>query len=305
MNSFYTQQYQPPFSAPQQNLHYIYQPYPSYTPKRMELPINWITTGQPLPSAAIHIRSAPPTQPEVPAFKDLTQNFAIVEILDVWVNDGSVLIEQNSTMPLAPPTLFPQLSDPAFLLEKDEPKLVPMAPPKMEFHLSDPSFLLETPFAEQSECTDSGSTSSGELVQKTPTEQNSMMPVAPLIVDQQDHDESELPKVQTPPAVNSNEWSEVGTVSKQRKKRKTIEPGNVYRTKRSVKVTKHEHPLSHEVWTVSRGIDMEVTEVNGKRASVYCVVEYWSKYQNKTLESPRRKQIHGWITVRDFNGWVL
>jgi len=105
-------------------------------------------------------------------------------------------------------------------------------------------------------------------------------------------------------------------VTRRRKPRKTIEAGKFYKTKRFVKVTKKEDPFHfgeakrrerdpNEVWTVRTGVEMEVLEVQGKRAYVYCVVEFWSKYQDRTRDAPRQKEVEGWISLKDGKGWVL
>jgi len=341
MSSFYTQQYQTPhvanhnmshFVGPQYNLWGGWQqatpvylaPAPGYVIAPKQLPPDWITTRQPLPSAS-HRLSKPPTQSEVPAFAEPAKNIA----------PESIQFEKVSITQVAPPKLCPQLSDPAFLLEKEPPKFVPIAPPKMERELSDPSFLLEA---------DPKDVDVVEIIDEWVL----------VHIDEWVHDESELlafeqerskssdsgssfsestckhsepvqkerQRVQTPEPAVISKGSEFHTVQRRRKERKTIKPGNLYRIKqRSVKVTREEDPYHYgkptdkerdpnEVWTVRNKFGttnhrMKVLEVQGNRAHIHCSVHYWSKHQDKRSGAPRRKNVAGWITLKNQNGWVL
>jgi len=342
MSSFYTQQYQTPhvanvlanhnmshFVGPQ---HILWggwqQPTPVYlapaqgyaiAPK--QLPPDWITTRQPLPSAS-HRLSKPPTQVEVPAFAEPTKNIA----------PESIHFEKVSITQVAPPRLCPQLSSPAFLLEKDPPKFVPIVPPKMERELSDPSFLLEADpkdvdvdTAVLVEIIDEWLHDESELLAFEQARSKSIDSGSSFSESTSKHSEpvqKERQRVQTPEPAVISKVLEFHTVQRQRKERKTIKPGNVYRIKqRYVKVTREEDPYHYgkptfkerdpnEVWTVRNKFGtinhrMKVLEVQGNRAFIHCSVHYWSKHQNKRSEAPRQKNVAGWITLKDQNGWVL
>jgi len=409
MSSFYTQQLQTPgfaillanqnqshFMGPQYNLWGGWQqptpvhsaPAHGYALVSRELPADWIATRHLLPSTSRRV-SKPPTNPEVPA--EATKTIAPEPIQS----------EEDSMTQLAPPRFCPQLSDPAFLLEEDQPKVVQIAPkmkstfswgvvgqnrelspPKMERELSDPSFLLEPekpkPVAEsqpepeqnadpkdagilvevtdewfydesepltfehergcdgndvqlrnRSKSCDSGSSFSSEsmfkhsepVFEKDNKRTNLRVLRKPIpgsrafISDIQTSSvQKKRQTVQIPkPADNPYQ---IYVVKKRRKPKKTIKPGNVYQTKRSVKVTYAEDPSYYgkpkrskerdpnEIWTVRDGIRMEVVEVQGNRAYICCTVEFWSKHQLKT-QAPRRKRVEGWITLKDREGWVL
>jgi len=337
MSSFYSQQSQTLFSA--NNIYHnqtvVEQRPVYYTAPRRRLPPDWIATGQPLPSVG-HQPSLPPGQPDVPDLKEESiRAFPEEEIL--------------------PPRFTRELSDPCFLLEKDSPKVVPLEPPRMQRELSDPSFLLEPvmetfksaevvdewicdeqnppPFQqERSKSSESGS-SFGESTSKVSTEPYFQQE---KVYNQDKQPERKefvrAPKIAPAPFVQKKRkvnhepktkkedllgWKMIGTVQRRRKKRKTIEVGEVYRTKRYVKVTREEDPLHYgkpktrrerdpnEVWTVPNGIEMEILEIRGKRAFIYCVVEFWSKWQDRSREDPRQKQVEGWISLKDRKGWVL
>lgn len=106
------------------------------------------------------------------------------------------------------------------------------------------------------------------------------------------------------------------------KKRKIVQPGEIYRAKRHIKVTKEEDPYFHgkpqrsrsqrrqrdpnEIWTLNPGVAVEVLEIrNFKRALIVCTVEFWSRHQDRHFDQPRQKQVEGWITLKDQKGWVL
>lgn len=398
MSSFYTQQpgfailyanpNQSQFMGPQYNLWGGWQqptsvhssPAQGYALVPRELPADWIATRHLLPSRRVskpptlpstsRRTSKPPTNPEVPA--ESTKTIAL----------ESIQSEEDSLTQLAPPRLCPQLSDPAFLLEEEPPKVVQiapkmesirswgvvgqnkeLAPPKMGRELSDPSFLLEPqnpkPVAdsqpqpqqkadskdagilveitdewfydesepltfehERSKSCDSGSSFSESLskhsgpvfekdIRRTYLRAEKPMPESV----QKKRQTVRNPKPAPKPAVDPYKVYVV-TRRKRRKPKKTIKPGNVYQTKRSVKVTYEEDPFYYgkpkgskerdhnEVWTVRNGIRMEVLEVKENRAYICCFVKFWSRYQDKT-EAPREKRVEGWITLKDHKGWVL
>jgi len=331
MSSFYTQQYQTPHVAnalANHNMSHLVGPqyirwgqFTPITPVHLapaqgyviapkQLPLEWITTRQPLPSAS-HRLSKPPAQTEVPAIAPESIQFETVSITQV-----------------APPKLCPQISDPAFLLEKDPPKFVPIAPPKMERELSDPSFLMEADpkDVEIVELIDEWVHDESELLafeQERSKSSDSGSSFPESTCKHSEPVQKERQRVQTPSYfLTLSQISEFHTVQRRRKERKTIKPGNVYRIKqRYVKVTREEDPYYYgkptykgrdpnEVWTVRNKFGttnhrMKVLDVQGNRAYIHCSVHYWSKYQDKRSEAPRRKNVAGWITLKDQNGWVL
>jgi len=122
-------------------------------------------------------------------------------------------------------------------------------------------------------------------------------------------------QTKAPPA-----WARVGTVKRRRKPRRTVEErfqvGSFHKTKCFVKITVKKDPLHfgkpernkrdpNEVWTLRRGVTVEIGEVQGKSAYIRAVVTFWSKYQDRATEQPREKEVEGWISLKDAKGWTL
>lgn len=341
MSSFYTQQSQTLFSAnhftnqtviqplgmvynqnpivtvPRPRLVYVLAPN-AYVPKQQELPADWVNSSQPMPSKT-HRVSKPPQQAffEEPAFS----------AEEPKVEDVTV-----------PPAFERHLSDPSFLLQTEEEKkeAVP-EPPKFVKELSDPSFLLdgtaqveeilevldewtyeppEEPLRlerERSRSSESGSSAISYNRNKVQRRQivQQQRERKPIV---ENKTQIVAPKVKTQSVKQG--WQKIQFVTRRKRKRKTIQPGQVYKTKRFVKVTKEINPVQfgkpkrrerdpNEVWTVRDGVQMEVLEVVEKRAYIVCTVTYWSKHQDRRRDSPRTKHVRGWISLKDDKGWVL
>lgn len=358
MSSFYTQQSQTLFSAnhftnqtviqpgmvytpnmvptvPRSRLVYVLAP-DAYVPKQHQLPADWISRSQPLPSTT-HRVSKPPQ----PAF---------VEEEPAFIAEAPKVEET-----VAPPAFERHLSDPSFLLQTEEEKraLAP-EPPKFNKELSDPAFLLEgTPQVEEilevldewtyepqeilevldewtytppqeplrfqrerSRSSESGSsaiTDNRNRVQRKP-----IVPHSERGSTIQINTQKAPAKAQPKPKPAKQGWETIEFVKVKKRKRKIIEIGQVYRTKRFVKVTKGLDPHHYgkpkgsrrerdrnEVWTVRPGVHMEVLDIIEKRAEVECTVTYWTKHQDKRREPPREKYVRGWISLKDEKGWVL
>lgn len=338
MNSFYMQHSETLFSVnhllnqslfPQEQQYNFgfYRPVETGIPNQVWAPTRKLpdfNPHQPMPS--VHRVSRPPKamfQPVTPAFPETTKP------------------QRKERETVSPPCFKIQLSDPAFLLESEasfaEVEIV--APPTMDRILSDPCFLLEhdpstinDPLLE-TEVLDEWD--ENELVAEDRSKSSesgssyrsyASKPLEPTFEQKTKQIENIIPRnkkvTKTVP-----DWAldtRVHVVERRRKKRKIIESGEVYRTKRHVKVTKEENPSFYkkpkrsrnktnkrrerdpnEIWTLNPGVAVEVLEIHDKRAYIFCTVEFWSKHQDRDYDRPRQKRVEGWITLKDQKGWVL
>lgn len=316
-----------------------------------KLPTEW-KPNQPKPS--VHRMSQPPKAPiqSVPlAFTEKTESHTEKIIspprFERHLSDPAFLLqpepEQEEVASIAPPMFKKDLSDPAFLLETDPVEFQEMEvldewmydekeiellsnPVEIEVKQVLDEWVYERPepvVEARSKSTESGSSYASrrrEPAVEQRTKRTEQREVAPAPVTWRPVQQKKTFAPKSVPDFESD--TRVREVVRRRKKRKTIESGEIYRTKRYVKVTKEENPCFYpkpkrdqntkrwerdpnEVWTVKQGVPLEVVEIRGKRAYVFCEVEFWSKHQDKTREQPRRKKVEGWITLKDQKGWVL
>jgi hypothetical protein len=249
--------------------------------------------------------------------------------------------ERVETVPA--PCFKIQLSDPAFLLETevDHVEAEVITPPKFDRNLSDPSFLLqkdpvvfeepvileEPVIFEERQILDEWQPEDDEnelFVQDRSKSSESGSSYRSFVSKQQEAVlEPKVEKTQPTKVVvkSTPKWAQIHTVKRRRKKQKIIEVDEVYRAKRHVKVTKEEDPHFYgkpkssrnkrrerdpnEIWTLNPGTAVEVLQIEGRRALIFCTVEFWSKHQDRNYDQPRKKRVEGWISLKDQKGWVL
>lgn len=258
---------------------------------------------------------------------------ALVACVQATTSVESIRINSRTKVTYAEPI---QPITPTFLLEgipERHPKAdSPVrAPPKMERHLSDPSFLLgngpkeptpepvvpakqqpilievwdrekdgawwEKP-AEKARDARSGSIesafSSESLGSKISSESNST-------TKQTSGSRRIQRKIKEKAPRKELAW---GTVSRKKKRKKSIECGNTYKTKIKCRVAQGLDPRkSREIWTMKAGTFIEVREIDyeTKRAYIYAECKYFSKYYG----GPQTKFVEGWMSYKNKMGWVL